>query len=85
LAGPEEGGVDLLRAWGFQGGDDVADVETRRGGLDAGDDAAFLLQGPGGVAGLGEAAHGGRAGLGALDPDGVGVSGGVRGVRKSGG
>jgi hypothetical protein len=38
-----------------QAGDDVADVEPQLGRLDAGDDAALAMPGPGGMAGLGYA------------------------------
>ena len=53
-------------------GDDVADIQPQRRGLDAGDDAPLDLPGLCGMAGLGEAANSRRAGQGALDPDGIG-------------
>jgi hypothetical protein len=71
-AGAVERGVDGLGIEGFQRRDDTADIEAEPRGLDAGDDAALVLPGPRLVAGLGEAAHGRRAGLGALDADGIG-------------
>ena len=70
-AGVVEPGVDVFGAGFFQRGDDVADIQAEQCGLDAGDDTELVFPGLGGVTGLGEATHGGRAGLGTLDADGI--------------
>jgi hypothetical protein len=50
-AGAIEIGIDPFGGAGGDAGDDVADVETEPGCLDAGDDAALPLPGLGGVGG----------------------------------
>src|SRR5450432_168173 len=56
-AGAIETVVNPLGRADAQAGDDVTDVEPLFGRLDAGDDAALAMPGPGGMAGLGIAAH----------------------------
>ena len=71
-AGAVELGVDVLRAGGLKRGDDVADIEAQGCGLDTGDDATLLPPGLCRVRVSAKAAQGCRAGLGALDADGIG-------------